>query len=465
MVLSSIYPLMQRQALAALLVAAYAALCAGIWLRERRHLRRAAAVAAALAPARDGVPAVLVGFASQTGHAEELAWETARLLHTAGEPVQVLPLGQIDAALLARTRRALFIASTYGEGDAPDNAADFADVMQQRPAAAPVLAHLQYGLLALGDRQYAQFCGFGRQLDGWLRAAGAQPWFTPVEMDGSDPAALREWQHRLGHVATLGELPAWQAGAPFAPWTLAGRRLLNPGSAGAPVFHIVLDPPAPGVAWESGDLVQVRVPADPDHPRDYSIASIAADAQVHLLVRCAQRDDGSPGLASHWLASGVAEGGTVDLRLRAHRNFRLEDNAARPLILIGNGTGLAGLRSHLRARAAAGAGPNWLVFGERNAAHDYLHQDELETWRASGMLERLDLAFSRDQPARIYVQHRLEEAADTVRAWVHERGAALYVCGSLQGMAQGVDDALQAILGQDQVGQLARSGRYRRDVY
>lgn len=461
----SIYPLHSRHLYAALLVVLYATLCAAVWLRERRRRQRAAAASAALAPARDGVAPVLVAFASQTGHAEELAWETARLLHTAGEPVQVLPLGQVDAALLARTRRALFVASTYGEGDVPDNAADFADAMQAPTAAAPGLGGLQYGLLALGDRQYAQFCGFGRQLDGWLRAAGAQPWFAAIEMDGHDPAALREWQHQLGHVATLGELPAWAAGAPFAAWTLAERRLLNPGSAGAPVFHIALAPTAPGAHWESGDLVQVRVPGDADHPRDYSIASVAADGQVHLLVRRTRRDDGTPGRASHWLTGGVAVGGAVDLRLRAHRNFRLEDNAARPLILIGNGTGLAGLRGHLRARAAAGAGPNWLVFGERNAAHDHLYRDEVEAWRASGFLKRLDLAFSRDQPERIHVQHRLAEAGDEVRHWVDRRGAAVYVCGSLQGMAQGVDDALAAILGRARLDQLARSGRYRRDVY
>ena len=160
----------------------------------------------------------------------------------------------------------------------------------------------------------------------------------------------------------------------------------------------------------------------------------------------------------------LALGGTAALRLRAHRNFRLEDNAARPLILIGNGTGIAGLRSHLRARVAAGAGPHWLLFGERNAAHDFLYQDEIEAWQTSGLLQRLDLAFSRDQAERIYVQHRLTEAAGTLLEWV-ERGAAIYVCGSLQGMAQGVDDALAAALGREQVAQLLRSGRYRRDVY
>lgn len=452
-----------RIAAALALVLLYAALCAAIWLRERRKRRAVQDEAAALAAAREGVAPLLVVFASQTGQAEELARETARLLHTAGEPVQLCALGEVDAALLARTRRALFVASTYGEGDAPDNAAAFSF------DAAPDLPQLQYGLLALGDRQYTHFCAFGRQLDGWLRAHGAVPLFERVEMDNGDPAALAAWQHQLAQVSSLSELPrdlsVWQTSPAFGDWTLAARRHLNPGSAGAPVFHLELAPP-PGeaAAWESGDLVQVRAPADPEHPREYSIASVASDGRVHLVVRQALRGDGTPGVASSWLTDGVAPGGTVALRLRAHRNFRLEDNAARPLILIGNGTGIAGLRSHLRARVAAGAGPHWLLFGERNAAHDFLYQDEIEAWQAGGVLQRLDLAFSRDQAERIYVQHRLTEAAGTLREWV-ERGAAIYVCGSLQGMAQGVDDALAAALGREQVAQLLRSGRYRRDVY
>ncbi|MDF1485858.1 sulfite reductase subunit alpha [Ramlibacter sp. H39-3-26] len=455
---------MGRVAAAALLVAAYAALCAGIWLRERRRAAQARTEAAALAEARTGAVPLLVGYASQTGHAEEIAHETARLLHAAGEPVRLAALDDIDAALLALTQRALFIASTYGEGDAPDNAAAFWCRCQ---AGAALLPHLRYGLLALGDRQYAHFCGFGRALDAWLHGAGATPLFARIDMDNANAGALQAWRHQLSQFASLTELPDWQAPT-FAAWTLVARRQLNPGSVGAPVVHLELEPPAPTV-WEPGDLAEIRVPADPEHPREYSIASIARDGRVHLLVRATTRSDGTPGLASGWLANtqdkGLEIGGAVQMRLRAHPAFRLEGNAAAPIVFIGNGTGLAGLRSHLRARAAAGTGPNWLVFGERNAAHDFLYGDELRGWLASGVLERLDVAFSRDQPQRIHVQDRLAEAADALRDWVERRGAALYVCGSLQGMAQGVDAALRAALGDAQVTALARSGRYRRDVY
>jgi sulfite reductase (NADPH) flavoprotein alpha-component len=104
------------------------------------------------------------------------------------------------------------------------------------------------------------------------------------------------------------------------------------------------------------------------------------------------------------------------------------------------------------------------LFGERNREHDYLCRDELEEWLISGDLERLDLAFSRDQAEKIYVQDRLRESADLLKQWLAE-GAVIYICGSLQGMASGVDHVLNEILGIAEVDRLIEQGRYRRDVY
>lgn len=118
----------------------------------------------------------------------------------------------------------------------------------------------------------------------------------------------------------------------------------------------------------------------------------------------------------------------------------------------------------LKERVAAGRRRNWLVFGERNAAHDWYYRDEIEAWHATGGIERLDLAFSRDQPGRVYVQQRLREAADALRDWVGQ-GASVYVCGSLEGMAPGVEAALLDTLGRERFDRLAIEGRYRRDVY
>lgn len=434
---------------------AYAGLCAALYLRERR---RAAAQAGAAAALNDrGGPPVLVAHATQTGQAEALAWQTAKALHAAGLPVRVLPLNAVDAALLARTPRALFIASTYGEGDAPDGASDFFDTCMARPAA---LAPLRYGLLALGDRQYARFCGFGRQLDDWLRASGATPDFAPIEVDRGDPEALAQWQRRLGVDAAA---PA--AAATPQPWTLARREHLNPGSQGGPIHLVTLRPPAgPPLVWEAGDVADVHLAEDPGRPRSYSICSIPEEGELRLLVRQVRHADGRPGAASGLLGTLLQPGQQVDLALRPNPGFRLGDNARRPLVLIGNGTGLAGLRALLRARIARGLHDQWLVFGERQAAHDALLDDELRTWLAEGRLARLDRVFSRDQPTRRYVQHVLLEQAQALRSW-YGRGAAFYVCGSLEGMAAEVDAALRQVLGAAGVQALRREGRYLRDVY
>lgn len=442
-------------------LAAYAALCASIYLREHRRKAAAARDSAALSGSSDEPP-VLVLFASQTGQAEAIAWQTARQLGAAGIPARVMELNALDAPTLAATRRALFIASTYGEGDAPDGASVFVErtMMASSP---PALPSLSYSVLALGDRQYANFCGFGRALDEWLQAAGARREFDRIEVDNSDPAALATWQAQWGEVPEpdIGDAAAYS----FAQWRLVARERLNPGSAGGPVFHLGLMPQSgPMPPWASGDLAQVAVASDPKRPRDYSIASVHADGELQLLVRQEQHPDGTLGAASGLLTSTLSIGDTVALRVRPHQGFRLEGNETRPLILVGNGTGIAGLRAHLRARAVAGRHDNWLVFGERQAAHDFLYREEIEAWQADGVLKRLDMVFSRDQAERFYVQHRLLQSADALLHWLDD-GAAIYVCGSLQGMASGVDAALRQVAGDTLVSELTASGRYRRDVY
>jgi sulfite reductase (NADPH) flavoprotein alpha-component len=452
---------------ALLVVVLYALLCGAVWWRQGRRRRAAADAAAQFAPVDSTSVPVLIAYASQTGSAEHLAWQTAKALHDGGTPARLVTMNDVDAALLASTERALFITSTYGEGDPPDNAGLFAQrlMSSSNPPGAgadPDLAALHYGLLALGDSDYQHFCGFGRSLDAWLAGHGARSLFGRIEVDRGDEAALLRWRHEVGRMAGIGDLPDWQA-PDYEPWTLTHRRLLNPGSLGEQAWLVTLAAQA-DASWESGDLVQVLAPADRERPREYSIASIASQGVVELLVRQQRHDDGSLGAASGWLTRDAAIGDRIDLRLRAHRAFRIEGNGPRPLILIGNGTGMAGLRSHLLARDARRERPNWLLFGERQAAHDLFFEDEIRAWLSSGLLARADFAFSRDQPQRIHVQHRLREAAEPLRAWVQD-GAAIYVCGSLQGMASAVDEALVDLLGAATVQRLTEQGRYRRDVY
>lgn len=462
-----------RPLAALILVALYLLLCGAVAWRHHRRQRLAAQAAAALLPAADAGPAVLVLHASQTGQAEALAWQTAQALHLAGRPVRLAALGEITADDLRAARHALFIVSTYGEGDAPDSAAPFAQGVMA--ASAPLdLSALGIGVLALGDATYTHYCGFGRALEAWLLRSGAKALFERVEVDRSDAEAIQRWQQHLSHLAGIADLPAWEAPA-FTPWRLTARRHLNPGSEGGPVFHLELLP-ADGEAlpqWEAGDLVQIELAADrtegvddAHRPREYTIASLRQDGALALMVRQTTRADGTPGLASGLLTQRLPLGGTVALRLRPHGSFRIGGNAQRPLVLIGNGTGLAGLRAHLKARAAqtGGIAPAWLLFGERHAAHDAHYRDEVDGWLRSGVLAHADWVFSRDQTPRMHVQHVLERETARLREWV-ARGAAIYVCGSLQGMAGAVDAVLRRALGDAEVDALIREGRYRRDVY
>lgn len=436
---------------------AYGGLCAAAFLGHRRRQR------IAVAPGAAASRPVLVAYASQSGSAEELAGHTARSLGAAGQAATLLPLNRVSREVLAGHEQALFLVSTCGEGDAPDNGALF-ERRCMGAGGTPDLSHLHVGLLALGDRSYTHFCGFGRRLGAWLEACGAPVLFPSLEMDGQDGAVLATWQQQVAHIAGSGDTPDWRA-PDFAPWRLLERRHLNPGSSGASLFHLALAPAdGPLPSWQAGDLVQIQPPREGEHPRDYSIASLPAEGALHLLVRRQSRPDGSPGLASGWLCDALEPGRTLPLRLKPHPNFRLGDNTGRPLVLIGNGTGLAGLRALLKAREAAGEKRNWLFFGERHAAWDRPYREDLERWTGAGLLPRLDLAFSRETEQPEYVQHRLARQGEGLRQWLAE-GAALYVCGSAATMGAAVDDTLAQLLGRDALDRLLAEGRYRRDVY
>ncbi|MFC7519876.1 PepSY domain-containing protein [Xanthomonas populi] len=484
--------------------------------RKKRELRAARVLLHSAAAASQAEP-WLIGFASQSGFAERLAWQAAGHLQAAGLPVQVRSLAQLDAQHLQATRHALFVISTFGDGEPPDAARGFERALLRQRLALPQLA---YAVLALGDRQYAQFCGFSRRIEQWLNTQGAQPLFPAVEMDNADPQALAQWHAQLGQIAGAPVAAIPLARSQLMQWMLSSRTHLNPGSEGAPIWRIDLQPPA-DAHWQAGDIleihpahadVQVRtclaawglqpdalvhanaqllplhhaaaervLPESPTTPpisipdpqtwldacawlptRDYSLASVPADGSATAVVRLTTCADGSPGLGSGWLICHAPVGALVHARLRTNPGFHRVEHA--PMVLIGNGTGIAGLRGLLREAELAGVHGHWLLFGERHAAHDRLFADELQAWQGSGHLQQLDWVFSRDQAHKRYVQHQLREAGDALRHWI-DRGAVMYVCGSLDSMAREVDGALREILGQTRLESLTAAGRYRRDVY
>lgn len=409
---------------------------------------------------------LLIAFASQSGFAETIAWRTAEAARGSGVPVTLAELGSIESFALARTRRALFVVSTTGDGDPPDSARRFADRCMSRAAK---LEGLEYGLLALGDRGYSRFCGFGRRLDRWLAKSRAKPMAPRIEVNNGDPGALEAWYRQL---ASLGVMQGGVEASPrYFRWKLVDRQLMNPGSPGGPVWLVALTPVDTPPAWQAGDIAEVFPgPAsrafsdDPElRPREYTVASLPEDGRLELVVRASRAPHGNPGLASGWLTQHAAPGERIALRLRGNTAFHAPADD-RPMLLVGNGTGIAGLRGHLKARERLGRHRNWLVFGERTSTYDWLFRDEIEAWRSSGHLVRFDAAFSRDTPERVYVQHRLLAAAEEVRKWV-AANASIYVCGSREGMAEGVTSALATIVGEERLEQMMAERRYCRDVY
>jgi len=214
-------------------------------------------------------------------------------------------------------------------------------------------------------------------------------------------------------------------------------------------------------------------------PRLYSISSSpkAAKGRVHLTVsalRYRLRDRARKGVASTFLAERAAPGAAVPVFVQPAHAFRLPPDHDAPIVMIGPGTGVAPFRAFLQERRALGAkGRNWLFFGEQHRATDFLYEEELTGFARGGTLSALDLAFSRDQDERVYVQQRMRERAKELWAWIAE-GAYLFVCGSIA-MGRDVDAALAAIIARQggmgpgaakaYLANLARTGRYLRDVY
>ena len=215
-------------------------------------------------------------------------------------------------------------------------------------------------------------------------------------------------------------------------------------------------------------------------PRMYSIASsnLAHPNQVHMTVRVVRYNSVGrerQGVASGLLGERAPVGAVLPVFLHENNAFRLPEDTNAPVIMIGPGTGIAPFRAFLEEREARGhKGDNWLVFGDQRAASDYLYKDQFEGMQKSGLLTKLQTAFSRDQATKIYVQDRLREASDELFAWL-ERGAHFYVCGDASRMAKDVEQVLLESIAKgingspeqaaEYLKKMKADQRYQRDVY
>lgn len=520
-------------------------------------------------------------YATESGNSEALALAAKRDAGKLGFAARVLDAADATVAGLADAGTLLVVASTWGEGEAPQRAIPFVRGLLADDA--PRLDGLRFAVLALGDRAYVQFCETGRQIDERLAALGAVRAAPLLECDldyeapaaawmAKSLAALREdGADRVIHVAFGQAAPEPLAFGKANPFAAEIMELVNLNSSrsGKQTVHVELSLEGSGLTYQPGDAIGVLPQNDPavveavmaaagvagddalmaaltarhdvttltghlvrtlaeatgdgglvalagdkdalaaylpgrqvidllrDHPvrveadqllaalrplapRLYSVASSqkAVPDEAHLLVsavRYAAHGRDRAGVASTWVADRRRVGDSVPVYVKANPHFRLPVDASVPVIMVGPGTGVAPFRAFMQDRDAGGvSGRSWLFFGDRHYTHDFLYQLDWQDWLKRGVLSRMDVAFSRDQPQKRYVQHAMLERAGELYAWLRE-GARVYVCGDAGQMAKDVDAALRRVLetagglgaeaAAAELDTMRRDGRYLQDVY
>jgi len=540
------------------------------------------------APSGPAVP-VTVLYGSQTGNAEGLAKKLLKTLKKGNFEPEIHDIGAYDRARLPKEKNLLVITSTYGDGEPPDNAADFHGWLHSD--AAPRLEGVSYSVLALGDTNYPDFCKCGIEFDNRFAALGANRLHPRIDSDVDFDGPFKEWSEGVLKLLAPAGAPATNGAAapveteagyskknPFPSTILNNYNLNGPGDK--QTHHIEFSLEGSGLEYEVGDALGVYprnpesvvdeilaalpfkagnvaladgqeitlrealishydigtlnksivqkwqersgspflrslVEADDkkawddfcwgrdlidlilDHPADftdadefvsvlkklqprlYSIASSpkAHPGEVHLCVGIVRYDSYGRkrgGICSTFLAdrsAGLAPGVFV----HSNNAFRVPANGDTPVIMCGPGTGIAPFRAFLEERKATAAkGKNWLFFGNPYSKTDFLYEEELKGYQADGTLTRLDVAWSRDQKEKVYVQNLMIQFGEELWKWFQE-GAAFYICGDASRMAKDVDAALHTVaevhgkMSKEEavafIAQLKKDKRYLRDVY
>jgi sulfite reductase (NADPH) flavoprotein alpha-component len=400
----------------------------------------------------------LIFVASETGS----TWGFALALHAAlvraGHRVRTDGLEHFQAG--AAVRRILVLAATYGDGQPPAHAADTLARIARTPVTAATVA-----VLGFGDRQYPAFCGFAEAVDAALRGRGWAALLPLARIHQQSAQEFGRWGQDLAQA--LGEplgieyrprLP------PSTPLQLVSRRDY-PGGAGEPA--VILRFALPERSWPdrlrgrglgrfvAGDLLGVLAPGSAV-PRYYSLASGRRDGFVEICVRRM-----SGGVCSVYLHA-LQPGDSIQAFVRPNPGFVLDGEKA-PVLLIGNGTGVAPLAGFVRGNRQRA--PMHLYFGARDPARDFYFGAELERWRGEQRLASLHTVFSRVPDGGGYVQDALRRDGARLRELLAS-GACVRVCGS-RPMAAGVAQVLDGILAplRASVALLKAEGRYAEDVF
>jgi sulfite reductase (NADPH) flavoprotein alpha-component len=314
----------------------------------------------------------------------------------------------------------------------------------------------------------------------FIEAVGLDP--KAVVSDAKGEAATLEEALSHSYEITTITRPFLEKYATFAESRELGRLLQEENRVqlrdfiyGREIIDVIRSYPLPGITADQFVGLLRKLP-----PRLYSIASSyrANPDEVHLtvgVVRYQSHGRSRKGVATTFLAERVPEDGTVLVYVDGNKNFRLPEDPNTPIIMVGPGTGVAPFRAFLEEREVTEAhGKNWLFFGDRRFHTDFLYQQEWLDYRKNGLLARIDVAFSRDEEKKTYVQHRMLENSYELYAWLEE-GAYFYVCGDAECMAPDVHEALLTIVEKEgrvsrekaveYMRDLQQGRRYQRDVY
>jgi len=491
---------------------------------------------------------ILIVYASQTGNAQSIAQHFAKSL-SISEKVSAISLNALTFEHLLSLEKVLFVISTYGDGDAPDNGSLFTKLLTSNSdnhADMTQLNHLGYSVIALGDSTYPDFCAFGYQVDQIMKGAGASQLSEVITVDNYDEGTTSleditpDWfaisheslmqqplsQERL--TQKLIQTSDSQAVKPTQYWQLTQRELLNPECNDEKLLQITFKSIGPSPVWQAGDLIEIQ-PKQPidivekwleknkfngdvwlthqgrqqtlkawllerklpevhsysadellqELPylakRSYSIASIPEEGHLQLIVRLFEKPNSVTkkqafGLASGFLSHYCQVGDVIEGHIKTVNSHHNIDHS-KPIILIGAGSGLAGLKAQISARFYLAnqqkqtVGQSWLIFGERSSKAELpINKTLVALEKEPVKVNKLSCAFSQDNQHPKYVQNVLFNQQDKLHQWIDD-GAYIYVCGSLVGMGKSVEDALVTILGQEMIEELQQQQRYIRDVY
>ncbi|WP_028113480.1 PepSY domain-containing protein [Ferrimonas kyonanensis] len=419
------------------------------WLRRWRMARPG--------PTAHG-PNHLVAFASQTGTTAELARHTAEAMTARGLNVQLASLANLRPVDLKGRQSVRLMVATSGDGDMPVQGQAFLKALS-----GVNLSEVAYSLLGLGDSRYPQFCQAAKSINQSLQQCGAHL-VQPMQLADGDPS--ESWGKWMGESHSA-PMPTAQT----HPLTLIRKQRLDKQLGDTRETWLLQFSVPPSVSYQCGDLLKLRPPGC-SQERAYSIASAPEQGPLSLCVTLHQWQQDSEthyGTMSYELCRQLDVGQQIQGRISDNPGFHLprEDT---PVIMVATGCGIAPFLGFLQQRPQ---GDNWLLFGNRHQNGDFLCQEQIEQSLTRGELDRLDLAFSRDQGNKVYIQDRLLSEGETLLHWLEEKHAVIYVCGHLA-LSGGVDATLIQLYqgqglsqrqAQTKLSQLKAQGRYRQDVF